>query len=520
MTGSYLPSISCPATVPANPTGGLVAVLGNGDYTTMIQNIQVVPIEGPGFNYATVVTPQVPNVEGSGIVNSCSVDQSTDLAVCTDNAYDVYEFDVAAPSTSPEATLTDGGTGFTQFSGGFCETCGVVVDSVHHQAVLGVGLDGNNTGYQLLNLLNNQFGKPIVAQTIGIAENWEVDPVNSRILSGTEGVGGNNGMFQIFDISNPSAPVIYDYLQTAEFGPVENFDSFALDSTGIGVGTAELLPVVWTVDLSQAAFVPPAPGSNVGSINAPSQAVTLGPEFASFLHGLTAIAVANGSHLALVADEFGTNAFGALQLPATAGLGLPTIIDSVTATMPSDPLGNLWEMTNDPHGIAASDVCLNGNRAIGLMVNRARSFIAEIDVGKLLAAPRLATTLAVDPTYDLVGNGVVRFVAVVPGKLQLAPPSVAFGTVKSGTSVSTFITIHNNSTTGILTGNLNLNGLFLPFSISGLNGTSFAIAPSGSLSLLINFAPPTPGPYSASIVITTNDPANPSTTVGISGTGG
>jgi hypothetical protein len=520
VTGSYLPSITCPSTPPPNPTGGIVAVLGNGDYTTQFPNIQVVPIAGPGFSYATVATPEIVNDQGSGIVNSCSVDQSTDMAVCTDNGNNVYEIDTAFPSSSPEATLTDGGTGFNTFSGGQCETCGVVVDSIHHQAVIGVGLDGSNSGYQLLNLLNNQFGKPIVAQTVGIAENWGVDEINSRILSGTEGVGGNNGMFQIFDISNPSAPVIYNYLNSSAFGPIENFDSLALDSTGIGVGTAELLQVVWVVDLSQITFVPPAPGSNVGSVNAPAQPQTLGPEFASFLHGLTAITVANGSHLALVADEFGTSAFGALQLPATSGIGLPAIVDSVTGQMPNDPLGNLWEMTNDPHGIAAADVCLAGNRALGMMVNRARTFIAVIDLAKILAAPRLASTGAIDPTYDLVGNGAVSFVAVVPGRLQLSPTSVAFGTVKSGTSSSLSLTLHNNSNVGILTGSLNLNGLFLPFSVTGLNGTSFAIGPSDSLSLLINFAPPTPGPYSASIVITTNDPANPSTTVGISGTGG
>ncbi len=77
--------------------------------------------------------------------------------------------------------------------------------------------------------------------------------------------------------------------------------------------------------------------------DAPSQIQTLAG-FESFTAGPSAIAPAPGSHVALLEDEFGDTAFGAIRLPATAGKGVPSVVDWVVASMPNDPSGATWPM--------------------------------------------------------------------------------------------------------------------------------------------------------------------------------
>jgi hypothetical protein len=536
VSGSYLPGPNCPATLPANPTGGVVVVFGNGDYLNVNRNIQIVPMEGTGFQYGTVTT--------SLPVTSCSVDQNLILdcsggvctsfmGVCTSNVNTIYEVDVGHPTAQPIATLTDSANGLLGTSGGDCSTCGVVVDSSNDVAVVGINLTGQppfggTSAYQLLSLTNNQkllnvtnnqfgnqnqFGTPITVPSAEIAESWEVDPVHSLILSATEGID-----YQIFDISNPVAPIVYNSL--VPVGGSNPFDSTALDSTGIALTTVEAsngesqgAPGAVVIDLSRAVFTPDKTGP--GSFNAPGQGITIGA-FSFFASGLTAIAMANGSHEALVIDEFGGGNFGAIQLPAVGGNGLPTITDAVSAVLPPDPSGAGWAMTNDPHGLSAASACLNGNRGLGFILNLSRTFVAEVDLAKLLAAPRQSNNSIVQTDYDLIANGVVKYVAVIPGTLQLSANAVNFGSVPAGSNVTGGFTIANISTNGFLEGNVNASGISLPFSV--VNAGAFAVKPSGTENVQITFAPSAPGSYSGTIVLTTNDAKNPSITIPVTGT--
>jgi hypothetical protein len=139
--------------------------------------------------------------------------------------------------------------------------------------------------------------------------------------------------------------------------------------------------------------------------------------------GTDGIAVAPGFHLALVQDEFAGNAVAVVELPSTSGTGTPAFGDYAVAVMPNTPDGNEFSDGLDPHTLTAY-VSPNNGKAYGLVTSpdpedtgTGANFVGVIDLQALLAAPRCTTgetgcvgTHQVDPTYDLLSNGVVRYV--------------------------------------------------------------------------------------------------------------
>jgi Abnormal spindle-like microcephaly-assoc'd, ASPM-SPD-2-Hydin len=412
---------------PALAASGYIAVYAPlGSYGEDATGVALMQVAGSGVKPGVVATPDT--------VNSCAsvppgtfVSGSTNPeAVCVSNDTDVYLID----GTKLEKTLTSAGTGTFDFSGGSCTTCGVAVDPISMTAVIAIaGGPSGEGGYQLLNLKTQAFTGTADAAPDGLAENYAVMPISSDfflILSPTE-----DGQYDIFGVVPPSGgsgggAEIAEYNGGAINPPYQEFDSPALDSTGIILGTSEFTNNIFLADLTQATV-------NTGSVpwtwNAASQLQTLPSDWDSFTAGTTGIAVAYGEHLAFLEDEFGLTAFGALQLPSASGSGTPAVLDSVVASMPFDPSGELWAMPLDPHGLAAAfasaeitggapgtpgTVVLGSGAGIGLVMNDQRTYVAVVDLGKLLAAPREATSgfgsNTVDPSYDLVANNVVTFV--------------------------------------------------------------------------------------------------------------
>jgi hypothetical protein len=271
---------------------------------------------------------------------------------------------------------------------------------------------GTSSGYQQLDLTGNTFGAPVEAQTTNISESPALDPTRDYLLSASEDESGFPAGYQIYSFKG--ATQVYDFLNTPPiFDPTDiEFDSAAIDcSTGIALGTAEFTTEIIVADTSKASFTAGTAGAN-GTWTAPAQLQNF-PDFSNFTAGMTGVAIAPDAHLALVEDEFGTTAFGALQLPATSGTGTPAVTDWVSANMPDDPTGAAWEMPLDPHGLTAY-VSPTTKVAYGLLINLQRTYIAKIDIAKLLAAPRTTTGgHIIEPTYDLVANGVVTFIKML-----------------------------------------------------------------------------------------------------------
>ena len=379
---SCLPSSSLSVLIQGS---NVTSYVPKGAWSTAVAGISVVPVEGAGSS-AVVTTPNA--------VNSCSSNSVTGQTVCTANNTDVY---LLAGSTLA-TTLTSSGTGSLGFSGGSCTNCGVVVNAVTNTATLGLSL-ATGGGYQFLNLATNSFQTPIATgtSTNAISEDIAIDPIRNFILSPTEA-----GDYEIVK----TAPSTSLYENTTNAGAV--FDSSAEDcTTGVALSSDEFTGNIFIADLTQATFTS---GTPAGTWSAPSQLESL-PEFVSLAAGASGLAVAPGTHLAVVTGEFGGSAFGGMQLPATSGTGTPALVDYVVANVPNDPSGAPWQMGLDPHTVTAYVSPANA-KAYALIANIASpTFLAVVDIQALLAATR-SRTHTVDPTVDLVATGVIRFVAV------------------------------------------------------------------------------------------------------------
>jgi hypothetical protein len=372
----------------------------NGAWEESATGIQVVPIEGSGTK-ATITT--------RAATNSCASNSVTGETVCTANNTDVY----LISGTALTRTLTSAGVGTVTFTGGSCTNCGVVVDPAVNIAVIGLALSGlpGGSGFQGLDLTTGTLFPPLPTQTANISESFALDPVRAFLLSPSEPLGGRSD-YQILRGTGTTSAALFNFAtaSTTFASPNNELDSAAVDcTTGIALASVEFTQNLFITDLTQVKFTP-GTGTAPGAWTAPNQIQSFAPAFANFGAGTTGITVAPGTHVGILEDEFGTTAFGAFRLPATSGKGTPAVQDWVSASMPNDPTGAPWLMSLDPHGLTAY-VSPNSGKAIGLIMNDQRTFVAVVDIEGLLKATRTAGTHVVAPTVNLVTTGVVSFAA-------------------------------------------------------------------------------------------------------------
>jgi hypothetical protein len=383
-----LPSSSLAVLTGTNVT----AYVPKGAWCCGTTGVSVVPIEGAG------VPAIIPTI---GTVNSCSSNSATGETVCVDNSTDVYEI----TGSTLIHTLTSSSDATAGFSGGSCNNCGVAIDALTNTAVIAGGFSGaSGDGLQLLNLATNTFSAPFPS-SFSVSENVSIDPNRNLILSPDE--GNNYDLFKI----NPDGSLT-EYANFQSVGG--EFDSAAEDcTTGIALSTQEFTSNLFITDLTQATFTP---GSPYGTWTAPSQSVNLYPlgDF-SFSAGTSGISVAAGTtHLGITMGEFGGNSFAAFQLPATSGTGTPGFVDYVGAYLPATPDSAGFSSGYDPHTMTAYTSPNNG-KAYGLVADWSGgvNWVAVIDLQALLSAPRwVSDAHIVDPSVDLLGTGIVRYVPV------------------------------------------------------------------------------------------------------------
>ncbi len=270
------------------------------------------------------------------------------------------------------------------FSGGTCENCGVVIDSSINKALVTVGLaTGGPGGYQFLDLAGAtpkfEDAIPAGAQP---SEDASIDPVRHLVLSPNE-----QGNYQLLDITAGTDPTTAKLFNNPVTGGPE-FDSAGEDcTTGIALATREFTGDLFIADLTQATFTPGTPGT----WSAPSQIVNF-PEFDSLAAGTCGIAVAPGTHFAIVTGEFGGNLEGVVELPSTSGTGTPSFPDYVAFTMPNEPDGSTFSMGFDPHTVTAY-VSPNTHTAYGVLTDGSLNYVAIVDLDGLLKAPRTGHTV-------------------------------------------------------------------------------------------------------------------------------
>jgi hypothetical protein len=299
--------------------------------------------------------------------------------------------------TTLSSLLTAGGTAPQFFSGGPCTTCGVSTDASTGLAWIAEGISTGGGALQSLDPASSVFGAPVGLFGEQTSENVSVDPVRHLVLSAAE-----TGNFQII---NTTTSAVYNN----SAGPVPlTLDSTAEDcSTGVAVAPGEFSQSVFMANLSAAIYTPGSPGT----WSAPTAVQDFSPDFINLSAGASGIAVAPGSHLVMIAGEFGGTGFGVIKLPSSIStVGTPAAVDWVAANVPNDPTAAPWNMGLDPHTVTAYVSPVSG-KAIGLMTNDGRSFLAVVDMQALLGALRTPGTHTVDPSVNLVTSGIVTFIA-------------------------------------------------------------------------------------------------------------
>lgn len=404
----------------------VTAYVPNGYWYGGTTGVQVVPLEPSGAAPSTLTTPNP--------INSCSSNSLTGESVCIDNYTDIY----LVKGSSVTTTLTSGANTYAAFSGGDCENCTVAVNEAagtQGQAVIGIGLSSatSGTGLQFLDLATNTLGAP-VPLTQYISEDILWDPFRNLVLSPNE--QSYYALAQVSGSGVPSPSTVTE-LTAAYIGP--EFDSAAEDcTTQIALSSNEFDDSFYIADLSQKAI-------SSGSYTAPGQVFTA-PEFGEFDAGTDGIAVAPGStHLAVVTGEYGGNQFGAVLLPSTSGSGTPAPVDYVAAQLPATPDGCSFATGYDPHTTTAY-TSPNDGKAYGVLADwyvGEPSYVALVDLQALINAPRVAgiypsgdscgssCTHTVDPSYDLVANGIVSYVATGNATCATSDAVDAHGRLKS-----------------------------------------------------------------------------------------
>ncbi|HET9551543.1 MAG TPA: choice-of-anchor D domain-containing protein, partial [Anaeromyxobacteraceae bacterium] len=139
---------------------------------------------------------------------------------------------------------------------------------------------------------------------------------------------------------------------------------------------------------------------------------------------------------------------------------------------------------------------------------------APAGTGAKAATLGFTTNDPYNPTASvaLAGTGVAPAAAV-------SPASLAFGDqLVTTASAAQAVTLSNTGTANLAVASLALAGAdAAQFTL--VNGCGATVAPGASCAVSVAFAPATIGAKAASVVVTSNDPANPTLTVGLTGNG-
>jgi fibronectin type 3 domain-containing protein len=126
-------------------------------------------------------------------------------------------------------------------------------------------------------------------------------------------------------------------------------------------------------------------------------------------------------------------------------------------------------------------------------------------------------------TVTVTGSGTATPVPDITVTDSVAPTSdlqVAFGSITAGGSSVEQVTVTNDGDAGLVIGNISTyDPLYAPFSIQSDTCSGATLAPSGSCSIQVLFAPSTDGTFNESFGIPSNDPDEGAVTVSVSGTG-
>ncbi len=156
-------------------------------------------------------------------------------------------------------------------------------------------------------------------------------------------------------------------------------------------------------------------------------------------------------------------------------------------------------------------------------------------VGTLASGDARTVTISADTLYTLTCTNtggsdtagktitavpVVPVVAVTDSIAPAGDRQLPFGGVASGSNLSGTVTVANAGNAALVLGTVaTANQLATPFSITADTCSGQTLAPAATCTVTVLFAPSATGAFSDAFDVPSNDPATPSVTLSVSGTG-
>ncbi|HTP70383.1 MAG TPA: choice-of-anchor D domain-containing protein [Dongiaceae bacterium] len=205
--------------------------------------------------------------------------------------------------------------------------------------------------------------------------------------------------------------------------------------------------------------------------------------------------------------------------PASVAFGKVTVGKQSTQTVTVSNTGNA-SLSITSAQVSNAQFSVSGMAMpLGLAPGQSANFTVGVTA---TAAGNLAGTLTVSgdsgSTPVVVNLSATAVSASNTGgpQLSVSPTSVDFGSVSTGTKGTTNVVLSNTGTSNLTVSVLTLTGA--EFSISGIT-TPATIAAGQSANVAVTFSPTTAGSATGSLSITSNDTANPTVSIPLSGTG-
>ncbi len=297
--------------------------------------------------------------------------------------------------------------GASGFSGGGGVVTGIAFDSPHHRAILSVW-----NGFALVDLTTQSVTTTILAPP---SENFGFDSVHGYILAPFyDCTTSSNGAPPPFcsDYKAPDQTVMTDGLNVIDLkdNTVYTFQNSGADDVHYPVGgepdSASVDPTTGVVVVaSESGGYQNVIDLSKGTFDKGTKTVTAPWKKAADID-LEGVAVESTSHLAFWEGE-GSSSIAVGDLTSLVSGGTKFLRGS----MPTKPDQGGWGNLGDPHGIAVTAGIRDG-KAVGVLVDSGRQWVARVDLAKVLA------TTPDSGTQDLTGDQVAPAVTYLDARTK------------------------------------------------------------------------------------------------------
>jgi sugar lactone lactonase YvrE len=517
----------------------------------VVQDPPAIQVFGQGGKFTTKGCPGPGGTNGATLCQPIGValDSSNDLYVSDFKDSRILEYNspltVGANKVFGQPSLTSTGcnTGTNGADSGglgtdsLCQPVGLTMDSTNDLYVADAGNSrvleyfvplassscvpaANGTGCQGDTFADLVLGQPsfsgnsceINFQGLCFPTDVALDPAGNAFVADTA-----NSRVVEFDApltTNQGGDILFGQAQSDYTGGFCN----NFDDTHVGVNaTAKSLCYASSVTFDKSAnlYIADAGNNRVLKYQQPFGAVVSGGSVTS--PGGT-ISGSPGSTVAL-GNFTVSNTLGSIGFLTSVQLSLsnPSFFSSLTLTSSTGP-------STSPNAISSTTSFGFGSPPIAIPASGHVTFTLTGTLSSTASGSSVQTVNAVNASVRAVpvsfsglGVAVSTVNGPTPGTITVSPTSgLGFLSVAIGSTKSLTLTIKNTAKSGALIGSV--AAVSLPFSVT-TGGGGFSLSAGQAETVSVQFAPTTAGAVSAPLVITSNDPKNPSISVKLSGTG-